>query len=473
MRPGYQRVPDQDEHDVTLVRVVRGRPCNPRSPSDLRFASIGVPNEGDSVSLRQFSPEIRESGARVPSFGTGRIWHGTRTLIDANARCRTGRSTLKQMSAVTDQNVWDVVVVGAGPAGSSAARVAANRGATVLLVDRARFPRYKTCGGGLIGISIDLVPASVLEAVEQRVATVRFTLRGGSPTAHTERRAFLSMVQREKFDDALAAAAVAAGATFVDGVLVKSIREEEFVVLETSRGEIRARSVIGADGTNGQCGRYVGVTAGGVDLALELEITTPDALKHWNDDVFFDWGEDAGSYAWMFPKDEILTVGVIEAKGFPDATRRYLDRWVGELGLQGAEVQRSSGHLTQWRTDESPLRRGRVIVAGDAAALLDPWTREGISFALRSGTWAGEAAAGGTGALDGYVDRVLAELAPEVRAGARLLGLFERHPRLVHLVLARSLIGARLFVAVCRGDKTLAGILRNRFAQLALRLFRA
>ncbi|MET4781760.1 geranylgeranyl reductase family protein [Glaciihabitans sp. UYNi722] len=378
------------------------------------------------------------------------------------------------MSAVTDQSVWDVVVVGAGPAGSSAARVAAERGSTVLLVDRARFPRYKTCGGGLIGLSIDYVPASILATVEQRVDTVRFTLRGGSATSHTESQSFLSMVQRERFDDALASAAVAAGATFVDGVQVKSLREDEFVVLDTSHGEISARTVIGADGTNGRCGRYVGVTPGGVDLALELEITTPTALRRWNDEVFFDWGEDAGSYAWMFPKDDILTVGVIQAKGSPDATRRYLDRWVGQLGLAGATVERSSGHLAQWRTDDSPLRRGRVIVTGDAAALLDPWTREGISFALRSGTWAGEAAAGGgEEALDGYVDRVLADLAPDIRAGSRLLRVFERHPRLVHLVIANSAVGSRLFIAVCRGEKTLASIIRNRFARFALRLVRA
>ena len=381
------------------------------------------------------------------------------------------------MSAVTDQSVWDVVVVGAGPAGTSAARVAAERGASVLLVDRARYPRYKTCGGGLIGISLDHVPASVLATVEQRVSTVRFTLRGGSPTFHTEGAAFLSMVQREDFDNALAEAAVAAGASFVDGVQVKSLREDDLVVLETTAGAIRARTVIGADGTNGQCGRYVEVETGGVDLGLELEIATPTGLNQWNHEVFLDWGADAGSYAWMFPKDDVLTVGVIEAKGSPEATRRYLDRWVGQLGLDDAEVLRSSGHLTQWRTDASPLRRGRVIVAGDAASLLDPWTREGISFALRSGTWAGEAAAGeaagGAQALDAYVTRVLAELAPEVRAGERMLRAFERHPRLVHLVIARSAVGSRLFVAVCRGEKTLAGIIRNRFARVALRLIRS
>ena len=61
--------------------------------------------------------------------------------------------------------IWDVLVVGAGPAGSSAARVAAEGGASVLLIDRARFPRYKTCGGGLIGISLDTLPGSVLATV--------------------------------------------------------------------------------------------------------------------------------------------------------------------------------------------------------------------------------------------------------------------------------------------------------------------
>ena len=70
--------------------------------------------------------------------------------------------------------LWDVLVVGAGPAGSSAARVAAEGGASVLLIDRARFPRYKTCGGGLIGISLGTLPRSVLATVEQEVREVRF-----------------------------------------------------------------------------------------------------------------------------------------------------------------------------------------------------------------------------------------------------------------------------------------------------------
>ncbi|MCU1420811.1 MAG: geranylgeranyl reductase family protein [Microbacteriaceae bacterium] len=363
------------------------------------------------------------------------------------------------------------MVVGAGPAGSTAARIAAEAGASVLLLDRARFPRYKTCGGGLIGISLDHVPASVLEVVEERVTEVRFTLRGRSRSTHRRHRPFLALVQRERFDQALVDAAIAAGVRFDDGVTVRSVGEDAGgVTLETSAGNILAAVVVGADGAGGRVGRYVGVTPAGVDLALESEIVRPNDGRSWDDRVYLDWGSEPGTYAWMFPKTETLTVGVIQRRGRPDATREYLELYTRQLGLEGAEIARSSGHLAQWRSPDSPVHRGRVIVAGDAAALLDPFTREGISFALRSGTWAGEAAASGD--LAGYTARVERELAPEIAAGARLLHFFERHPGAVHRALAFTVVGTSYFIRVCRGETTLARLFAGRTARAALAILR-
>lgn len=401
--------------------------------------------------------------------------------------------------------VWDVVVIGAGPAGSSAARVAAEGGASVLLLDRARFPRYKTCGGGLIGISLEHVPPAVLETVEQRVRSVRFSLRGGRARTHRTAEPFLSLVQRETFDEALVAAAIAAGVTFIDGVVVRSLSEPDptadpsgdpaaepadraltaaAVVVQTDRGPVRARVVIGADGTSGRCGRYVGVQNRGTDLALEVEVTRTATSAQFDSSTFdgsvrFDWGPNPGSYAWVFPKREVLTVGVIQAKGHPQQTRDYLESWLRHAGLDGREIERSTGHLTQWRSADSPLRRGSVIVAGDAAGLLEPWTREGISFALRSGCWAGQASALAASGMEGspgdalrdYERRVVAELDPEIRAGERLLHFFERHPGLVHLSLASTGAGMRLFLGVCDGTKTLSGILSSRLLRRLLWVF--
>jgi geranylgeranyl reductase family protein len=371
------------------------------------------------------------------------------------------------MNPLDPSTAWDVVVIGAGPAGSSAARVAAENGARVLLLDRATFPRYKTCGGGLIGVSLEYLPASVLPTIEQRINTVRFTRASGSIAVRESPGDFLALIQRESFDAALVDAAVAAGVTFADGVQVKSIAEGEQVTLETSSGVIQTRTLIGADGTNGRAGKYVGVELGGVDLALEHEITTPAGAKNWANSVYLDWGSDKGSYAWMFPKNGLLTVGVIQAKGNPEQTRNYLDRWTRDLGLEGEPIERSSGHLAQWRTPTSPLRRGNVIVVGDAAGLLEPFTREGLSFALRSGTWAGEAAAAGD--LNGYVARIEFELAPEIAHGAQLLRFFEKHPRLVHFGLATR-AGSRVFMRVCRGETSIAHIFRHRRVRVMLRL---
>ena len=386
------------------------------------------------------------------------------------------RATLN--SDVAAGVVWDVLVVGAGPAGSSAARVAAEGGASVLLIDRAHFPRYKTCGGGLIGISLGALPRSVLATVEQEVCEVRFSLRGGAPQTHRRALPFLALVQRERLDEALVQAAVAAGALFRDSVVVKSVEEADGLVTVTTDGApLRARVVIGADGTSGRIGRYVGVQNRGTDLALEVELIRTPESRAYDGSIAFDWGSAPGSYAWVFPKEKVLTVGVIQARGEPQQTRAYLDSWLHSTGLDHLETGHSSGHLTQWRAPESPLRRGSVLVAGDAAGLLDPWTREGISYALRSGCWAGEAALAATSrepvgdALDSYCRRVLRELDPDIRAGERLLHFFEKHPRIVHFALVHSATGIRLFLAVCDGTKTLSGILSHRPFSRALRVF--
>jgi flavin-dependent dehydrogenase len=223
--------------------------------------------------------------------------------------------------------------------------------------------------------------------------------------------------------------------------------------------------VIGADGSAGITSRHVGVTFDQQDLGLEVEIAATAADRRaWRGRVLLDWGREPGSYGWVFPKDDELTVGVIMAKGRGAETKRYLARFLDQLGLAGREVRRDSGHLTRCRTSDAPLRRGRVVVVGDAAGLLEPWTREGISYALRSGTWAGEAAArvsgDGPGALDDYAAAVREHLLPEMAAGRRLLRVFARHPHLVHAAMATPL-GWRAFRSFCRGELSMANVVRR------------
>lgn len=374
---------------------------------------------------------------------------------------------------------WDVLVVGAGPAGSTAARVAAEAGARVLLVDGATFPRYKTCGGGLIGTSLAHVPPGVLaQATSTRTDTLTVALRGGRARRIRAASPFLTMVDRAPFDQALVEAAIAAGATFRDGVRVRGIdQDDDAVTLRTTDASLSAAIVVGADGSSGVTGRYVGVRIARADLGLEVELARPAADPDWATRLHLDWGRDPGTYGWVFPKADRLTVGVIQRRGSGEATRAYLDRLVRGLGLQVRAVERSSGHLTQWRRTGSPVHRGRVLVAGDAAGLLEPWSREGISYALRSGALAGAAAAaaaaGDRTAPDGYRQAIRRGLEREQRAGALLLAVFERHPILLHLALTRVGAGATLFVRSCRAGVDLPRVVAHRLIGPLIRFLAA
>src|SRR5262249_27357462 len=117
------------------------------------------------------------------------------------------------------------------------------------------------------------------------------------------------------------------------------------------------------------------------------------------------------------------------------------------------EPAEDSGHLTRCRAADSPLVKGRVLVAGDAAGLLEPWTREGISYALRSGGAAGRAAAAGD--PDAYLAELDRVLLPEMLAGQRLLAAFARPPGAFHAALATP-PGWRAFTRFCHGDRGFA-----------------
>ncbi|NES13735.1 MULTISPECIES: geranylgeranyl reductase family protein [Micromonospora] len=366
--------------------------------------------------------------------------------------------------------IWDLVVVGGGPAGLSAAHAAARAGVRTLVVERATHPRYKTCGGGLIGVSLAEVADRIEVPAHDRVDRITVTRDGRREFTRRHSGPVLTMVRREEFDDRLRAAAVAAGAEVREGVAVRAVEQDpDEVRLRLADGEvIRARAVVGADGSSGITARHVGVTFRQVDLGLEVELPVPPAEQdRWRGRLLLDWGPVPGSYGWVFPKGDRLTVGVIAGRGEGERTRAYLRDFVARLGLAGLTPEHDSGHLTRCRAVDSPLRRDRVLVAGDAAGLLEPWSREGISYALRSGRLAGEAVAAGD--LAAYAREVDRRLVPEMRAGHRLLGVFERRPGAFHAMLATP-PGWRLFVRFCLGQVSFAEALTRPSARAGLAL---
>lgn len=178
--------------------------------------------------------------------------------------------------------------------------------------------------------------------------------------------------------------------------------------------------------------------------------------------------------------------GAIAAKGRIDEQRAYLQSLIAAHGLDDLTVGHQGGHLTRCRATDSPVAAGRILLAGDAAGLLEPWTREGISFALRSGTLAGAAAAriacvrpahgegastdaiGAIGAIGAhYAQQVDRGMGAEMGVGFRALAAYERHPKAFYRALA-SKPGWDAFVRLARGETTLARAGRHRVVRTAL-----
>ncbi|MFC7217670.1 geranylgeranyl reductase family protein [Streptomyces polyrhachis] len=375
--------------------------------------------------------------------------------------------------------VWDVIVVGAGPAGCAAARAAARLDRRVLLLEKAELPRYKTCGGGIIGLSREALPEDFDLPLLDRVSAVTFTYRGRLGRTRRSRQPLFGLVNRAEFDERLAESAQKAGAVLRTGASVArveqhgaSVPDRRSVAVVLADGEtLLARAVVGADGSASRIAHHVGVELEQVDLGLEAEIPVPPQVAaDWRGRVQIDWGPLPGSYGWVFPKGDTLTVGVIAARGEGAATKRYLADFIDGLGLAGFEPSVSSGHLTRCRTHHSPLSRGRVLVCGDAAGLLEPWTREGISYALRSGRVAGEWAvrvAEAPDAVDArrqalnYAFAIKAGLGVEMAVGRALLAAFSRRPALFHTALTGLRPAWVVFTKLTRGTTTLASIVRS------------
>ncbi len=360
----------------------------------------------------------------------------------------------------------DVVVVGAGPAGSTAARELARKGARVCLLDRARFPRPKPCGGALSPRVLRHLPPGVEGLLRSRIQRAVFTFRSGKPFEVTSTVPMGYMVCREEFDTWLRNRAEEAGACVREGVAVRAIERVGAGFHVRAAGEaVRAAWVIGADGACSLvAAQMLSRRLPAKFVGLESEVQCREGVLE--DTVLVDVGRTPGGYAWAFPKGDRVNVGVMVEYPRGRDLRRALEAFVGGVPdlPPGAAMGRRGAPVAAPQSDPMPCASKGVLLVGDAARLADPFLGEGIYYAIRSGSLAAAALLARGDGMDPaarYEATVAEAIWPDLRAAARIASLFHRMPRWWHHVLSRMPASLLQHVAVLTGEQSYTGLLRH------------
>jgi geranylgeranyl reductase family protein len=363
---------------------------------------------------------------------------------------------------------FDAIVVGAGPAGSTAAFCLSRAGARVLLVDRERFPRDKPCGGGLTRRAVRQLPVPVDAVVEDVVDRVEIGFRYGKRFERSSKEPLILMTQRRRLDAHLAEQAAAVGADFRDGVKATALElEPDGVTVRFDGSAASAQVVIGADGVNGLTVRALGLLESRRHgVALEGNAPYGDE-RRFRGRALVDLGTVPGGYAWAFPKGDHVNVGVGGWEREGPRLRRHLEEACAGYGLPHEQLSGLRGYRLPMRGPGERPVSGRALAVGDAAGLVDPLSGDGIYEALVSARLAADAAldvlAGRTTDLEPYADRLAEKLQPLISAGWGAKVAFDRYPKLTY-ALTRTPPAWRLAERMVRGDlsspRAATGVLR-------------
>ena len=286
----------------------------------------------------------------------------------------------------------DVIIIGAGPAGSTAARLLAHSGQQVQVLEGSAFPRKKPCGGAITARSLPLLPEHFLSQVLSSPTAWTFRGRKGSRTLLTS-RPFCYTVDRSQFDLWLAREAENAGAEIIynNPVTAFAFDGERFVV-KTANGYYHGRYLIGADGAKGISAKYLGLARPHNGAAVETELPFPatwpaEAPPGVEIDVSrYPWG-----YAWVIPHGPIANIGVGSFKaGKLPSLKRLLQDYVQTVFPDAPVPDTILAHPLPYRVHFSPVSQGHGLLIGDAAGLMDSFSAEGIYSALYSAHLASE-----------------------------------------------------------------------------------
>ncbi len=283
---------------------------------------------------------------------------------------------------------YDVVIIGAGPSGSTTAYHCAKLGLDTVFIDKSQFPRYKECGGALSERAMSYLDFPVNdELIERDVYGAR--VRFGDNVIETLRPTRIAaLVTRSKFDYFLVQQAIKAGAKFLENEKVIDLQIlREYVDITTSTADLRAKLVIGADGSQGITSHYIRDTIKRNEYAIgvvtEIPANNRDIDKYIFNSIEIHFGIVNLGYGWVFPHEGYFNVGIAGIANKLSNPKKILTNFVRERGFNGQ--YRFHTHKIPIGGVPTKNVADRIILVGDAAGFVDSFYGEGIAYAILSG----------------------------------------------------------------------------------------
>lgn len=292
---------------------------------------------------------------------------------------------------------YDAIVVGAGPAGSAAARRLAGAGLRTCLIDKAVFPRQKLCGGLITARSRAIFERTFGRAWEpalfSRPEEIAF-FSAGRMLGQPHRGPDFHLTMRFDFDHYLVRLALDAGVEGRFGRRIETLDLEDRTVLLDDGSRLSYGALVAADGVNSQIAKRIfGRAFDDATIGFALETEAPvEALPEQGRRLEIDFAAAEWGYGWVFPKPGSVTIGVCGRQADNPDLRAKMTAYLAAKGLDAKALKIRGQFLPFGDCRSDPAHEGgAVLFVGDAAGAVDPITGEGIAYAMETGAAAGDA----------------------------------------------------------------------------------
>ena len=341
--------------------------------------------------------------------------------------------------------IFDVAIIGSGPAGASAALKLAENGLSTVLIEKETLPRYKTCGGGFAYRGRRKMPFDISPVVEKEFFKIdTFFDKIGVHVVSERKEPIISMVMRADFDHFLVKKAKEKGITLLENHKLQNITFNDDITLHTTQGNIITKFVIAADGALSITAKLTGWKETRLlipALEYEVEVNSED-FERLSKSVRLDFDAIPMGYGWCFPKKNHLSIGIASFRKIKvDFKKLYREYLQNTLGINEVLSEQMHGFQIPVMPRTDGFVKKGVFLVGDAAGFADPLTGEGISNAIFSGIVAAESIVESklkkNFAEEIYTSKLNKTLIPELKTAARLSSLFYENEKIRNFLMKK------------------------------------